>query len=99
MIPTTKKFRIFLIVSILWLAIFIPSTLIKIDIPCCHCGIKAYSENIWCRMISGFSMDFLHEYCVDEWCKDNETGFVIDQFGYRHSPQNWEKIRAVERKE
>ena len=92
----TKSFKIAIMIALIWLAIFLPTTLIKIDIPCVQCKKTAYSENIWCRMVTGFNMNYMHHHCADDYCRDNpvEWGFVVGEDGKKYPLDHYKKLRA-----
>ena len=94
----SSNFKKFIVVCIIWLAIFLPTTLIKIDIPCVQCGKTTYSENIWCRIATGFNMNYMHYDCADEWCEDNpvQWGFVVDEEGTKYTLDHYKKLKAIE---
>jgi len=94
----TSNFRKFIVVCVVWLAIFIPTTLIKIDIPCVQCGITSYSENIWCRIATRFNMNYMHYHCADDYCRDNPVdwgkGVVIGEDGERFTLEYYQKLKS-----
>ena len=92
----TNNFKKFIVVCVVWLAIFLPTTLIKINIPCVQCGEPSYSENIWCRIVTRFNTNYMHDYCAEDYCEENpvEWGFVIGGDGRKYTLDHYKKLRA-----
>tara|TARA_R100000152_G_C6725495_1_gene150818 strand:- start:547 stop:909 length:363 start_codon:yes stop_codon:yes gene_type:complete len=93
-VKITKNFKKFIIICVIWLAIFLPTTLIKINIPCIQCGKPSFSENIWCRIATGFNTSYMHDYCAEDYCKDNpvDWGFVVDEDGKKYTLDHYKKL-------
>lgn len=82
---TSKIFKKIVDSVLIWVIIFVPMVLWQVNIPCFQCKKTVYSENIFCRMVTGFNMNYLHYHCVDDYCKDNpvEWGNPVGQDGKR----------------
>lgn len=94
----TKNFKVAMCFFVVWFSIFLPTTMIKIDIPCVQCGETSYSENIWCRIATGFNTNYMHDYCAADWCKENpvQWGFVVDEEGKKYTLEHYKKLNFIE---